>query len=80
VAFNPATHCGVEFAQIGGEPWRAEGLSERLAGDQAPEGWDDPLQAGELVVGGTGRAVFTARGATITFVRAEEGTDVPDCR
>ena len=54
-------------------------LSERLAGDQPPQGWDDPLQAGELVVGGTGRAVFTARDATITFVRAEEGTDVPDC-
>lgn len=80
VAFNLVTHCGVEFAQIGGELWQAEGLSETLAGDQAPEGWDNPMQPGELVVDGTGRAVFTARGTTITFVRAEQRTYVPDCR
>lgn len=80
VAFNLVTHCGVEFAQIGGELWHADELPERLAGEQAPEGWDDPMQAGELILDGAGRAVFTARGTTITFVRAEDRAPAPDCK
>jgi hypothetical protein len=80
VAFNLVTHCGVEFAQIGGELWYAEDLPPKLAGGRAPEGWDNPMQAGELVVHGPGRAVFAARGTRITFLRAEDGAQVPDCR
>lgn len=80
VAFNLVTHCGVEFAQIGGELWHAEDLPQKLAGGQAPKGWDNPMQAGELIVDGSGRAVFTARETRITFLRAEDGAPVPDCK
>lgn len=61
--------------------WHAE---EPLYGEDgpgsAPEGWDDPYQAGELTLESAKRVVFGAEGTQVEFVPASDDRPMRFCR
>ncbi len=79
VGYALLTHCGIEFAQIGGRTWQAQGMPSAATG-QAPAGWDNPFQKGRLVIDASGRATFTARNADLVYALADGGVQPPGCK
>ena len=63
------THCGIEWARIGGSWWRTEPLNDGNA--NPPTGWDNPSHGGRLRIEDADSAVFTGGPEPIVFVRTE---------
>ena len=64
--FKAYTHCGLDSAQINGEVWLFEG--EPTA--SAPAGFDDPDDAGSIVMTDTDHATYTSsHGVTAKLTR-----------
>ena len=80
VSYALLTHCGIEFAQIGGRTWQAQRMPFEVAARQAPAGWDNPFQQGRLVIDASGRATFTARNTDLVYTLADEGFRPPGCK
>lgn len=71
-------HCGVEWAQIDGDWWQTEPLSDGNA--NPPQGWGNPYHAGELLLLNDNSASFTGPEGPIAFERIDR-SDSPnrDC-
>jgi hypothetical protein len=80
VRYYVVTHCGLDFARIGGHWWRAtEPVSEEES-DGFPHGWDNPVQEGSLTVQSRQRAVFEAEGTEVVFTPSPDDREPPPCR
>jgi hypothetical protein len=67
--YSLVTHCGIEWARIGGAWWRTAPLSDGNA--NPPAGWGNPSQGGRLRIESDTTAVFTGGPEPITFERTE---------
>lgn len=72
------THCGIHWARFDGRYWITPFLGERRT-HSAPEGWDDPLQQGEMRLTSENRAVFTSAGHPPLSFRATQGRPSDGC-
>jgi hypothetical protein len=64
------THCGIQWARIGGVFWRAtHPLSD--GNGTPPPGWGNPFQAGRLTFSSRTRALFSSPAGSVTFKRTE---------
>lgn len=66
------THCGVKVALIDGFYWHKINGSPTPGGGSIPDAWGSPYQKGTLRMTSEDRAVFSALGASIEFVRTSE--------
>jgi hypothetical protein len=62
------THCGIDWAKIGGTFWRAEHPLSDGSGNP-PAGWGNPFQSGMLVFISPTRARFVSPAGSVTFER-----------
>ena len=67
--YSLVTHCGIEWARIGGAWWRTAPLSDDNA--NPPAGWGNPSQGGRLRIESETTAVFTGGPEPITFERSD---------
>lgn len=71
------THCGIEWARIGGSWWRTDPLNDGNA--NPPGGWANPSQVGRIRMESADSIVFTGGPDPLVFVRTEI-TDFDDPR
>jgi len=68
MAYQLYTHCGIEWARIDGTFWRARHPLSDGNGDP-PGGWENPIQAGTLIMLSRTTARFTCTAGSVTFER-----------
>ena len=67
-AYELYTHCGIEWAKINGNFWRAKHPLSDGSGNPPP-GWGNPYQDGALVFIGPTQARFDSTAGSVTFER-----------
>jgi len=70
-------HCGVEWARIDGDWWQTSPLND--GNQNPPEGWENPLHSGELVLTDDTSATFTGPDGPIEFTRTDRPESPIDC-
>jgi hypothetical protein len=67
-AYQLYTHCGIQWARIGGVFWRAtQQLSD--GNGNPPPGWGNPFQQGRLTFSSRTTAEFSSPAGRVTFER-----------
>jgi hypothetical protein len=61
------THCGIEWARIGGTFWRTTPMSD--GNGNPPTGWGNPFQAGTLSFRNRTTARFSSPAGSVLFKR-----------
>ena len=76
--YELVTHCGIHWAHFDGRYWITPFLGDRRT-HSAPNGWDDPVQQGEMRLTADNRAVFTSADHPPLLFRATQRRPSDGC-